>query len=86
MRIAPQRKRVERAVINAWHGPAPWLFCTLANTHFQVIYIPPMERQVKMSPYGMVFFYKDGFPSQVQIPKGYGAEFLGLFSGWKLFC
>lgn len=27
----------------------------------------------------MVFFYKDGFPSQVQIPKGHGAELLGHF-------
>lgn len=73
---------MERAVRNAWDEPAPLLFCTPARTHFhgfQMIDTPPMDRQMKMSPCGMVFFYKDGFPPQVQIPKGHRTELLGHF-------
>lgn len=63
--------------------------CTLALLHsckhsfslcFHVIDIPPIDRQMEMSPRGIVFLYRDGSPFQVQSPKGHGAELLGHFS------
>lgn len=39
----------------------------------------PQRHNWKRHPCSMVSFYKDVFPSQVQIPKGHGGKLLGWF-------
>lgn len=90
MRIAPQRKGIERPVTNAWHRPAPWLFYTLANTHFHDIFGQsislPWRGKWKSHLMARSFSIKMAFLPKYKFPKGMEQSCLDFLFGRKLFC